>query len=293
MPVLRSPVNYFYCHYMAFRLGAFNNERIFQRIEQLLLVAEKLDGWCNESASLSNGDYGTFWALIWQLQVAEHFCKQGATVRWMGNGPDLRVDNDDGCMFVECYTFRKSFDKICFLQDLLTALDSQGRLRITYDLCLPMSLQPEQFDHLMQPFVDETAIVRFESDAEQRYPVIVSQLEETSIAVLFEGNDVSAYDPSVFPKSVGSPALYFGVALKEMLNAKKGSNNSLSQHRPNRVFVNALLSADFQFSNSSQQVTEPYEVTLPAEIDAVSLTILGIDEELSEEKMVVIKSASQ
>src|SRR5262252_5138239 len=99
----------YYCHYMAWRLGTWFNESLFARLDELLANAERLQGWSGERGLLENPDFAAFWALVWQLQVAEHLCEVGSEVRWGNPGPDLSVLIDGRRLFVECYVFRKSF----------------------------------------------------------------------------------------------------------------------------------------------------------------------------------------
>ena len=106
----------YYCHYMAWRLGTWENESLFQRLEELLCCAEALPNWEQEKSLLSSADFADFWSLVWQLQVAEHLCGVGTDVRWANSGPDLSVKIDNKRWYAECYTPRKSFGLLEFLR---------------------------------------------------------------------------------------------------------------------------------------------------------------------------------
>ncbi len=94
----------FYCHYMAWRLGTWNTESHFANLESLLWQAKELQNWECEHSLLTNGDYGTFWSLVWQMQVAARLREVGDDVRWSepSGGPDLSVRIHDKRWFVEC-----------------------------------------------------------------------------------------------------------------------------------------------------------------------------------------------
>ena len=101
----------FYCHCMAWRLGTWNAEDPFANLETLLCRAEELPNWEHEAPLLNDGDYGSFWSLLWQLQVAGHLCEVGEHVRWSeaAGGPDLSVVVDGRRWYVECYNVQKSY----------------------------------------------------------------------------------------------------------------------------------------------------------------------------------------
>lgn len=134
----------YFCHYLAWRLGVYEAENVFQRLEELLCCANQLPNWKNESRSfLNTAEIADFWALVWQLQVAEHLCEVGRDVRWDKSGdnarsPDLSAVVRGKRWYVECYVYRKSFDLTLFLEELLMNVDPQLRLR--YTQCLPLSL---------------------------------------------------------------------------------------------------------------------------------------------------------
>ena len=105
----------YYCHFMSWRLGTWENESLFQRLEDLLCCAKALPNWeCEKKSLVGSAEFSDFWSLIWQLQVAEYLCEIGTDVRWgksgkSGKSPDLSVKVGDECWYVECYMPHKSF----------------------------------------------------------------------------------------------------------------------------------------------------------------------------------------
>ena len=62
----------YFCHYMAWRLGTWTNESVMSRLDDLLEAASRLPNWSSERGLLESAEFGDFWSLLWQLQVAEY-----------------------------------------------------------------------------------------------------------------------------------------------------------------------------------------------------------------------------
>ena len=223
----------YYCHYMAWCLGAWPHESEFlvQRLEELFHCAEKLPNWEHEQSLLSDTDFAVFWSLVWQLQVAEYLREIGEDVSWAQSGPDLSVKVGGERWFVECYTYRKSFGLSSFLEELLLRLDTT--IRIEYNQCLPFSLPSgrdrEPFLHeVLSPFLDPVYLANAKERAEQEYPVVLYKHPDSSLCVYVKGS--GDYMPG--NNVVGHPESYLNVALKEALRAKRNSND-LKNHHPN------------------------------------------------------------
>ena len=92
----------YYCHYMAWRLGTWSaeSEGCLANLDKLLASAAELPNWENEESVLNNGEYATYWSLLWQLQVAAKLPAVGRNVTWGGRmaGPISRSrwTDDDG-----------------------------------------------------------------------------------------------------------------------------------------------------------------------------------------------------
>ena len=285
----------YYCHYMAWRLGTWWNESLFQRLEELLCCAEALDHWDHEKKSLVNSpEFGEFWSLVWQLQVAEHLCAIGTEVSWAKSGPDLSVTVGGERWYVECYSYHKSFGLFLFLQEeLLLKIDPS--LRTSYDLCFPFRL-PQKSDEVTQflntilsPFLDPSYLTTKKEEAENRYPVPLYEDPNSSLRVYVEGDDIDAYMPDIIPR-VGNPETYLRVALQEVAKAKKKSN-CLAKHHPNLVAANCALSMDYQIAKDSPR-TKNSSLDCGPNIDVLAVSAVGIDERLTRETLEVAGTSS-
>ena len=277
----------YYCHYMAWRLGTWQDEALFRRLEELLCCADALPDWKSEEPLLSNTDFGAFWSLVWQLQVAEYLCTVGSDVRWAKSGPDSSVQVGGERWFVECYTYQKSFGLLNFLEEVLLRLDPEV-LRTEYDRCLPFQLargtgRTEFLDDILSPFLDPAYLANAKERAKQEYPVVLYKHPSSSLYVYVEGDGVCT--PGIVPNGGGNPEGYLEVSLKEAVRAKRNSN-ALKNHHPNLVAVNYLLSEDYQLAKSSRET-----LALPEDepnIDVLAVSTVGIDERLTREKLEVV-----
>ena len=285
----------YYCHYMSWRLGTWEDESLFQRLEKLLCCAAALPDWKHEQSILRSGDFAEFWSLIWQLQVAEYLCEVGTDVRWAKSGPDLNVKVDGTRWYVECYTPRKSFGLLRFLEELLQKLYCD--VRISYDLCKPFSLpgnsgRREFLDKILRRFLDPNYLAKPRSDAETKHQVVLyKDPNSSSLHIYVEGANDACTPDIIVPKLTGDPKSYVECVLEEAVNAKMCSN-CLKHCHPNLVAVN-LLNDDFQMA-----VMLPYRLqslTLPQiapNIDALAVSTVGIDKRLTRNDLKVIRDSS-
>ena len=196
----------YYCHYMSWRLGTWESESRFERLEVLLRCAEQLPHWKHEQNLLKSSEFGDFWSLIWQLQVAEHLCEVGKDVSWAKAGPDLSVMVGDKRLYVECYVPKKSFGLLRFIEDLLWRIDPYIRLR--YDLCVPFQLPSNScrdrfLDEILRPFLNPTCLANAKEMTKQEYPVVLYKDPNSSLHVYVEGDDADAYMPGILPNQDG------------------------------------------------------------------------------------------
>lgn len=288
----------YFCHYMAWRLGTFQDERLVLRLNELLELAENLTNWKHEQALLEGGDFSDFWSLVWQLQVAEYLSCQGINVSWNTAGPDLSVEVDGQKLFVECYVYRKSFGVELFVGELLQLLGSD--LRVSHDPCLPLSLPRDaaslsnELSSLMSPLVDSKALAAMRDLAQSCYPIVLSRASQSTLTISLEGPHVDAYDPSVQPQKVGDPTHYLEVALREAANAKAKSNR-LDCHQPNLVVVNYALSADAQLALARLQGLSHSlpDVSISENVDAFAFAAKGIDRALSKHDLKLVMARSE
>ena len=279
----------YYCHYMAWRLGTWTDESIIARFDELLAGAEKLPCWSEEEPMLKTAEFAEFWSLVWQLQVAEYLCTIGSGVRWASSGPDLSVQIESETWYVECYTYRKSYGLMLFIEELLRKLDSS--IRVQYDLCMPFSLpsdlaRSEFLNHTLSEFTKPAFIERARSQALVQYPILLLPECENSLVVYMEGPDSEAYVSGIVPNRTGDSQTYLKVVLSEAIRAKQGAN-SLGQHRPNLVAVNISLSADAQFALSRADDLELAipDTQLSSDLDAFAVAMVGIDDRLERSRL--------
>lgn len=280
----------YFCHYMAWRLGTWNNERLLERFDHLLGIGEALPGWANEHPMLENPDFSVYWSLLWQLQMAEHLSSVGTAVEWNNPGPDLAVTIDGTRIYVECFVLRKSFGIRLFLQEVLQRLGPD--IRLDHDYCLRLDLPQNQgtsqfLNTALSPFLDEDAIHRLRAEAQRRYPVVVCRPAST-LVIFIEGTDVSAYDPTIHSSVTGDPEQHLRVILSEALAQKVGAN-ALTSHRPNLVAVNYLLSTDAQVAMTLSGL--PPCPSLPDGIDGFAVApAVGIDDCVTRERLLLLAS---
>jgi len=285
----------YFCHYMAWRLGTWTNESVMSRLDDLLEGASRLPNWSSERGLLESAEFGDFWSLLWQLQVAEYLAGVGEDVQWNMSGPDLSVRLDGCPLFVECYSYHKSFGLELFIEEVLTHIGTD--IHVEHDFFMPFSLpannqRSEFLNRTLSPFLDLASIQEFRAMARTRYPVAVSTSAST-LVIYVDGPDPDRYDPTVLPQKTGRPEEYLGVILREAVRAKSGSNR-MADHRPNLLAVNYALSAEAQVAIDRQgTLKQPLPlVELGSSIDAFALSTIGINEALTRTQLLLVASRS-
>jgi hypothetical protein len=287
----------YFCHYMAWRLGTWNNDQLFTRIDELLTHAELLPHWEHEHSLIKGGDFSDFWSLIWQLQVAEYLSSVGTKVSWLKSGPDLSVDLGGKTLFVECYVYRKSFGIELFIEEVLLQLGND--LRVKHNSFLALTLPnddinlSDELSQLLSPLVDSELIAEKRRQAQNNYPVLLSQSSNSNLSIYIDGEATEAYDPMVLPNNTGDPTEYLRVALCEAAKAKANSNR-LDQHHPNLLAASYLLSADAQsaFSHLQGLSHSLPDILLSENVDAFAFAAVGINDVLSRQKLRLVKTNS-
>ena len=109
----------------------------------------------------------------------------------------------------------------------------------------------------------------------------------SSLYIYVEGEDVDAYMPGIVPNRTGNPQFYVELVLKEAVAAKQ-NRNALDKHRPNLLAVNYLPNEDFQVAGAlRKRVQSPTLPQIDPNIDALAVSVVGIDERLTREKLKV------
>ena len=283
----------YYCHYMAWRLGVWSDDSIFNRVDSLIANAAKLPNWQHEKSLILSCEFADFWSLIWQLQIAEYLVKVGTDVQWNKDGPDLSTVIAGEICHVECFVPKKSFGILEYIRELLLQIDSS--INVSYTPCLQFSLPKNQnaamfIDNVLETFVDGDALHAAKRDARNAFPVIMYEDSDSSLQIYYEGDDTANYVPGRINTAVGNPVDYLDVVLKEAITAKD-SSNKLSEHHPNIVAVNFLLSQDYQLALASGQTDDYNPVIYEGEnIDFLATAAIGITKSVSADDFWVIKN---
>jgi len=285
----------YYCHYLAWRLGTWNNEDFFKYYDQLLGVGAALDNWSSMENLLISPEFPVFWGLLWQLQVAKFFSDiQGVDLVWLTQGPDLKITVQNEHFFVECYTYQKSFGIEEFIGELFGQIHPKLKIdRMPYvQFSLPKNKDRNNFlNELFRPFLDPHFIQEKSNEAQTEYPVMLPVPEGSkNFYVYMEGDDpsncVSGRNAS------GDPEEYLILAIREACNNKKNENKLKGMH-PNILAVNFLLGGDFEAAEDRHLELYGAAISpcLDEAFDGVLFDFCGIDKTLSPEKIILnIKS---
>ena len=279
----------FYIHYMSWRLGIEGYEEVISHFEKLLGCASSMPGWENERSLLRTAEFGDFWSLVWQLQVAEWLCKIAKDVCWSdgSGGPDLSAELNGGHWYVECYMPRKSFGLVTLIEDILYLQNIQD-VHVGYNLCRPFSLPQGNsratfLDTILETVLDPVCLAEAREGAKEEYPVIIYKGPEENagnpLYIYLEGN--GEYIPGRVPNEPPPVKTYMEEVLKKALKAKEGKNNLL-ERRPNMLAVNYALDKGYQLTEGLTRLElEPPHVAASPEIDLLAASTVGVDKFLT------------
>ena len=278
----------YYCHYMTWRLGTQWDERYVENFERMLSGSAQLENWAEEFQSFQRScDFGEYWSLLWQMQVARFFYTRGASVQWNPKGPDLTVNLHEAPFFVECYTYRKSYSIEDFVWELLRRV--HPRLRVERRAYLPFSLPQNAdtanfLDELLRPLLDPRFLQHKLSAADQCWPYLLPVPQAVRNFVVYVEGDINAYDPGVLRNYTGDPESFLKLGLSEAVRNKQKANR-LAEHRPNVLAINYLLGSDFYMAQQRQQELQEKmpKVNLDPVLDAILYTsCTGVDDNLHQ-----------
>ncbi len=276
----------YYCHYMAWRLGTWSEESegCLANLDHQLASAAELPNWENEDSVLTNGEYPTYWSLLWQLQVAAKLRAVGRNVTWAGpgGGPDLSVDVDGERWHVECHVPRKSYFVLQFLQECLSkilGLSVQDDYPLFSRMSLPEAAQLAQFlDEKLEPYCDASR----REEASAKCVTIVYE-DHFSVEVAEEEWDSNESDDTVDRRrrplgQWGSPEQHVTAMLKGAVSSK-GESNRLGDHHPNVLAVNLLLTnaEAAEYHDRDGSMIAGCAPELPASVDVLAVANCGID----------------
>lgn len=274
----------YYCHYMAWRLGTWHNDHLFEYFDNLLGVASSLPKWNFERSVLRTCEYAEYWSLIWQLQVAKALVDRDVTPVW-NEGPDLSCRHEDVTFYIECTSFRKSLGIKEYIADLFSYIDSNIKVEHIWwiPLSLPQGRRVASFlDELFRPYLDQGFLLPFRRKAATEYPVSLPVPRGVkNLHIFLEGRDVGEYKAG--NNAQGDPDNYLDVMIQEAIKNKR-RNNNLFMSRPNALAISFLMSPEFYIADERRirLVNQQTEPNLGTELDAVLYSWCGIDEELDD-----------
>jgi hypothetical protein len=190
----------------------------------------------------------------------------------------LKVNSTAGQFFVECTIYRKSFGLEEFIGELFSQINFQIKVsHIPFNIfSLPKDKNLEPFlDELYEPFLDNMFLEKKIKEAQGISPVSLPIPKRAgNLHIFIENHDAENFNPYQPWAATGLPEGFLNVAMKEILDNKR-SSNELKLYRPNLLAVNLLLGVDFQLANAVRRnIPTP---NLGAEFDGVFLTACGID----------------
>jgi hypothetical protein len=269
----------YYCHYLSWRLGTWQDEGSFEFFDKLLEISTDLPGW--DKVRIPGGcEFDKFWGFVWELQTAVFFADHlGLRTEWKRVGPDFRVSADSTAFFVECTTYRKSFALEEFISEVFRFIHPE--IIAEHVPCLQFSLPKDDkieafLDGLFVPYLDPTFLPSKLREAQQHAPLVLPiPPGSQNFYVYLDNRDAVDHNFELrqILTSAGDPVSFLKLALKEIFG-NKASSNKLLQNRPNLLMVNFLLGKDWQLARALRPMPE---LNLGETFDAVLLTACGIN----------------
>lgn len=266
----------FYCHYLAWRLGTWQDEKLFEFFDSLLANAIKLPNW-NKTRIPQGSEFEIFWSFLWELQVAQMFSNHQSGVEWMNSGPDLQINSTVSQFFVECTIYRKSFGLEEFINELCCQIHPWLKAKHApfIEYSLPNNAIEPFLDELFHPYLDNGFVNEMIIKSKIISPVQMPKPKyANNLYVFIENSNAESTDLDQPWATTGSPEIFLERAVNEII-AKKTGSNELKLHKPNLLAVNLLLGIDFQIASSLRNIPEP---NLGIDIDALYLAKCGINE---------------
>lgn len=270
----------FYCHYLSWRLGTWENEGSFDFFDKLLEISTDLPGWDKGSRVPGGCEFDKFWGFVWELQTVVFFTDYlGLKTEWKKAGPDIRVSVDSEAFFVECTTYRKSFGLEEFIGELFHFIYPQIMTEHVpfMQFSLPKNNEIETFlDDLFKPYLDPSFLHSKLKEVQHQTPVMLPIPSRAKNFYVYLENQNAAdhnFELEQNLTTTGDPESFLKIALKEIIGNKVPANELL-QNRPNLLMVNLLLGKDWQLATALRPMQKP---DLGETFDGVLLTTCGID----------------
>ena len=281
----------YYCHYLAWRLGTWEDEKSFTFFNELLKHGSLLPNWDKKIKAEDPSkryEYEKFFYFLWELQVAKFFSDvKGVSVEWTLSGPDLKISSNGKTFYIECYTFIKSFGIELFIEDLLNRIHPS--IRTLHTSCikfsLPQNADTEKFlNDIFSPYLNPCFIDNKLKKAEKEWPVLLPTPQGIdNFYIYVEGNNQAEYISGRLPNASGIPENYLDDCFEKAIDAKRNSNR-LNQHSNVLLAINFLLSTDFQRAANRQNQLNELRLSEPIPfcdfgnaIDGIFFSACGID----------------
>ncbi|GAP16646.1 hypothetical protein [Levilinea saccharolytica] len=270
----------YYCHYLSWRLGTWQDEKLFEFLDTLLGFGAELKGW--DTTRIPKGcEFDNFWGFIWELQVAALFAGHlKLHTEWKRDGPDFRVSTGSSCFFVECTTYRKSFGLEEFVREIFQFIDPQIKIehKPWKKFSLPKGREIDIFlDNLFRPYLDPIFLRRKWKQTLGETPVIIHTTKSSNNFYVYLENPWAENHKPRLEKILSSVGCkterYLDRACREVLR-NKASANRIDEHHPNFLMVNYLLGSDWQIARALMRGHVP---ALPKPFDGFMLCACGID----------------
>jgi len=274
---------------MAWRLGTWQSDHLFENADLLLGIGSALPNWEVEGSFLTDCEYSAYWSLLWQLQVAQALADRGASPRW-NRRPDIACAHEGATFYLECTSFRKSLGMREYIADLFSHIDSN--IRVDHPWWLPLSLpqgsEADSFLHeLFRHYLEHDFLQQQRKRAAAEYPVVLPVPSDAkNLRVFLDGTHGATYKPG--ENAQGNPDSYLDVMIREAVNNKRGKNNLRLCH-PNALAVSFLINHEFQTAHGRRlELTNLLpEPDLGSELDAVLYSWCGIDEQLDDDNLLL------
>lgn len=282
----------YYCHYLAWRLGTWEDEKSFAFFNELLKHGSLLPNWDKKTKDEDPSkryEYDKFFHFLWELQVAKLFSEiNGVSVEWTLSGPDLKISSNGKTFYIECFTSTKSFGIELFVEELLRQI--HPNIEVLHISCIKFSLPQKSntetfLDNIFSPYLNPCFIDNKLKEAEKEWPVLLPTPQGIDNFYIYAKGPIQAeYISGRLPNASGIPENYLAVCFKEAIGAKRNSKQ-LSQYPSVLLAINFLLSTDFQGAANRQNELKELDISVPIPlcdfgnaIDGIFFSACGIDD---------------
>jgi hypothetical protein len=229
----------------------------------------------------------SFFGLLSELKVAKLFSETDMAFSFLHTrktpSPDFCVKTDAGEIYIEVTTFGKHYPALQACEEQLQKIDPRFKFGRRY--ALETTYEGQQPN---KPFPD-TKIIQLISERLKAYsgkqlnahtvPVWGSPSEHTLFGLLIDDEIERLADPH---NKNGDDHVSTREFIEEVLDKKKDKNN-LKNLRPNVLWVEGFWITEWQTAEMNKV---PWDsINWPSEIDALVLTVCGIDSTYSSKSI--------